>query len=94
MTNTTVQFVDRSTTIHFVDRSTTVRFPTSTVTTAMLLAMLEQYYATLEFFNSNAEAKAGVNSDGDTVTPLVAGNEYKAGPGHESSAYGARLFVI
>lgn len=92
--STTVQFVDRSTTVHFVERSTTVLFPTSTVTQAMLLAMLQSYYATLEFFNSNDDAKAGTNADGDPVTPLVAGDEYKAGPGHENSAYGARIFVI
>lgn len=94
MTNTTVQFVDRSTTIHFVDRSTTVRFPTSTITAAILLAMLQQYYATLKFFNSNADALAGIDEDGNSVTPLSVGDEYKAGLGHENSARGARLFVI
>lgn len=92
--STTMQFVDRSSTIHFVARSTTVQFPTSTVTQAMLLNMLLAYYAGLEFFNSNDDAKAGINADGDSVTPLVVGDEYKAGQGHENSAHGARLFVI
>jgi len=83
-----------NTTVHFVDRATTVYFPASTVTTAMLTAMLLQYQATLKFFNANADALAGTDHNGNSVTPLVAGNEYKAGQGHENSAYGTRLFVV
>lgn len=85
MTNTTVQFVDRS---------TTVRFPVGTMSTATFFAMMRAYNDGLEFFNSNEDALDGTNADGDAVDALEVGDEYKAGPGHVSAAHGTKMIVV
>jgi len=83
-----------NTTVHFVDNATTVRFPTSSLSLAQISALMRQYNDSLGFFNSNEDALAGIDEDGNSVTPLEVGDEYKSGSGNDTAPRGTKLVVI
>ncbi len=83
-----------ATTVQFVSRATTVYFPVATISSTVFLSLLQAYNDALPFFNSNEDALSGTAPNGSPTTALIAGKEYKAGPGHQAAPYGAKLIVI
>ena len=83
-----------NTTVHFVDNATTVRFQTISLSLAQIAALMRQYNDSLGFFNSNDDALAGIDEDGNSVTPLEVGDEYKSGSGNDTAPRGTKLVVI
>jgi len=82
-----------TTTVHFVPNRTTVHFAAATISNVAFLSMLAAYFDSLPFCNSNDDALAGIDDAGGSITPLLAGQQYKAGVGHTSAPYGVPVFV-